>query len=96
MAASIRRAGALGGRGHVEPDLFIAPHQREGNTQADLLRGQQAVQIIDARDGLVGEADDDILFPEAGGRRRTVPLNRRHEHTAFCRQMVQANHASRQ
>ena len=63
--------------------------------RADLFVGQPPMQIVHRGDRLAAEGDDDIAVEHAGGRRRTVRLDRRDQHARRDREAVGAGDGAR-
>ena len=63
---------------------------------ADAFFGQQLVQIVDARDGPIVEADDDVAFAQSRFLARALLFKRHHEDATLNREIVVAHDTSRQ
>src|SRR6266516_691685 len=88
----LTRAGAdWNDRSH---ELFRRSDDRHLRRLSDLLLGEDAVKVVDARDRSIAVRNNDISILETGRFGRTALLHTHHEHAVLDRQVVEADHAT--
>jgi len=78
----------------VKHCLLAAPKNRERHAHSHVLLGQEAMQVINARDGMIPITHDEIAFAHASSLCGAVVLNGDDQHAALNRQVMEAHQAA--
>src|ERR1043165_9119239 len=79
-----------------ERQFLCAANHDERRLVADAFFGQQLVQVVDAGDGPIVKADDDVTFAKARFLTWALLFEGHHENSTLNRKVVVAHDASRQ
>src|SRR5438034_6748378 len=83
------RAGAH--RNYRSDNLFRRANERDPRRRSDVLFGEDAMQIVDARDWSIAVRHDHIAVAQVGRLGRTSLFDRRHENSGLDREAVVAH-----